>query len=61
MMKYLVPLTFVGLGVCILVSPIGKVPRVALAFGEYKYAVGLAAVVMGCLLAYFVHRQKPRP
>lgn len=46
------------MGLCILMSPMGKVPRTALAFGEYKYIVGGAFALFGCLLIYLVGRQK---
>ena len=57
-MKYFVPLTLLGMGLCILLSPTGKVPRTALAFGEYKYLVGGAFTLLGGFLMYSVYRHK---
>ena len=57
MPKYLVPFVLIGLGLCILLSPTGQVPRTALAFGEYKYIWGGVLVALGALFAYLVHRQ----
>lgn len=57
MPKYLVPFVLIGLGLCILLSPTGQVPRTALAFGEYKIVYGGALVTLGVLFAYLINKK----
>ncbi len=47
---YIFPAVFILAGLTIVVSPIGKVPRIPYAFGEYKYVAGSILIVVGAIL-----------
>lgn len=56
MSKYLVSAVLIGLGLSILLSPTGQVPRAALAFGEYKVFVAAVLILIGALFGWLARR-----
>jgi hypothetical protein len=57
--KYLTPIALFGLGAAIFFSSTGKVPRMAIAFGEDRHLVGLTMMLVAAFFAYLIHRQSP--
>ena len=47
MKKYIAPLALVVIGLSIITSPNGQVPRTALAFGEFRQIAGSLFLLMG--------------
>ena len=48
--NYIWPVALILLGLTVLISPVGRVPRVQYEFGDYKYIAGSLFLSFGILL-----------
>lgn len=52
LVNYIWPTALILIGLSIMVSPTGKVPRIPYEFREYKYFSGVMFLIVGGLLFY---------
>lgn len=48
--NYIWPIALILLGLTVLISPVGRVPRLQYDFGDYKYIAGSLFLLIGILL-----------
>lgn len=57
LVNYIWPVALILLGLTVLISPVGRVPRVQYEFGDYKYIAGSLFLLIGILLVISLRRK----